>query len=127
MNTRRRAPDPGRVLARVSGWVFAAGISAAALLYALAPAPTSPEPGASAPGSAVVGVNARDSKQYHSDVANVGGEEAVLTDRMQAWLGDAWHGRRLAIVLAVATLVVSAVCSVLARLRSTRGGAGRSE
>lgn len=85
------------VIVLVCGWL------AAALLYlgargeeAIAPAP------AAGAGARAYGVEPRDSKQYASDVENVGGQAALLADEAHTWLAGLWRPRVRALLLAAA-------------------------
>ena len=49
----------------------------------------------------------QDSKRYRHDLELFGGKAAVLADDFNRWLASLWHGKRLAILLAVLALGVA--------------------
>ena len=55
-------------------------------------------------------VTTGDSKIYRHDLERFGGKAAVFADDLTRWLSSLWHGRRLALILAVLTIAVSFVC-----------------
>lgn len=91
------------VIVLICGWL------AAALLYlstlgeeAIAPAP------AAGAGARAYGVEPRNSKQYASDVENVGGQAALLADEAHTWLAGFWRPRVRAVLLAAAAASIAA-------------------
>ncbi len=46
----------------------------------------------------------------------IGGTQAVLTVELHDWLKSLWHGRRLAITLAVVSLLICGLCFHLGSL-----------
>lgn len=48
-----------------------------------------------------------DSKQYQRQMELYGGKANLLAADLMRWLGSLWHGRRLALTVACATVVVA--------------------
>ena len=59
-----------------------------------------------APGD-ISGEDPTDSKQYQRQMELYGGKANVLAADLMRWLGSLWHGRRLALTMACATVVVA--------------------
>ena len=55
-------------------------------------------------------VTTADSKIYRHDLERFGGKAAIFADDLTRWLSSLWHGRRLALILAVLTIAVSFAC-----------------
>jgi len=106
-----------------SGLILVFGLLAAAIVYLTAPPQIGANGGDHAAGTAAYSIVPRDSKQYFSDVQNVGGKPALLADDLNWWLADLWHGRRLAYTMAALTIIFALTCFVaghaLSRLPST--------
>jgi len=111
-----------------SGFILVFGLLAAAIVYL-----TTPQIGADssnhALGTAAYSIVPRDSKQYFSDVQNVGGKTALLADDLNWWLADLWHGRRLAYTMAALSMIFALTCFVtghaLSRLPPTKRPEGK--
>lgn len=48
-----------------------------------------------------------DSKQYQRQMELYGGKANVLAAELMRWFGSLWHGRRLAVTVACATVLVA--------------------
>jgi hypothetical protein len=59
-----------------------------------------------APGD-ISGEDPTDSKQYQRQMELYGGKANVLAADLMRWLGSLWHGRRLALTMACATVAVA--------------------
>lgn len=59
-----------------------------------------------APGD-ISGEDPTDSKQYQRQMELYGGKANVLAADLMRWLGSLWHGRRLALTVACATVAVA--------------------
>jgi len=59
-----------------------------------------------APGD-ISGEDPTDSKQYQRQMELYGGKANVLAADLVRWLGSLWHGRRLAVTVACATVLVA--------------------
>jgi hypothetical protein len=59
-----------------------------------------------APGD-VSGEDPTDSKQYQRQMELYGGKANLLAADLMRWLGSLWHGRRLALTVACATVAVA--------------------
>lgn len=120
MSTPSSAAARGRRFYAGAAVVLFGGWVGAALLYAGARDEEARPPPAGAGGAArAYGVEPRDSKQYRSDVENVGGQAALLTDQAHSWLAGLWRPRQRSITLAAAASAVAALL-FLAGWRSTR-------
>jgi len=76
--------------------VLAAGLAGAALIYGCA------EPVAGQDVAATIG----GSRAEEYNLERLGGKATVYAARLSRWLGGLWHGRPLAGVVAVLTLIV---------------------
>jgi hypothetical protein len=56
------------------------------------------------------------SKMYQHNLAVIGGHAAVNAARFNDWLGSLWHGRSLALIIALATLAIAGACFWIAHL-----------
>ncbi len=52
-------------------------------------------------------VTTADSKLYRHDLERFGGKAAIFADDLARWLSGLWHGRRLALIVAVLTIAVA--------------------
>ncbi len=84
-----------RRIHQLTALLLAAGLAATALIHALTP-PTPPNP---------LGYEATDTKKYLRDLELYGGKVNVLATEGTTWWNDRWHGRNLAVTVAVLTLV----------------------
>ena len=90
---------------RLSGMVIlAGGLVAAGFVYAA----TSPSPGDDDDivtydlvGTQLFPVKASESRSYQEKLEATGGHYDVLTDEVLRWIARRWHGRNLAVTLAV--------------------------
>jgi hypothetical protein len=90
---------------RLSGIVIlVGGLLAAAFVYAT----TKPSPGDDDDivsydlvGGQVFPVKASESRSYHEKLEATGGNYDVMTDEVLRWIARRWHGRNLAVTLAV--------------------------
>ena len=76
---------------------------------------------ARAPGDAS-GDDPPESKQYQRQMELYGGKANVLAAELTRWLGSLWHGRRLALTVACATVLVAGGFWLLADPPSDRDG-----
>jgi hypothetical protein len=77
--------------------ILAVGLASALWIY-LAAGP--------APGD-ISADDPTDSKQYQRQMELYGGKANVLAADLVRWLGSLWHGRRLAVTVACATVLVA--------------------
>jgi hypothetical protein len=75
-----------------------------------------------APGDAS-GEDPTDSKQYQRQMELYGGKANVLAAELMRWLGSLWHGRRLALTVACATVMVAGGVWLLADPMPANGAA----
>src|SRR5512144_875769 len=64
-----------------------------------------------------------DSKQYQRQTELYGGKANVLAAELMRWLGSLWHGRRPALTVACATVVVAGGVWLLADPMPASGAA----
>jgi hypothetical protein len=108
---------------RAAGLILLVGLSTAAFIYRGAannPNVVEVSQRSGKPASAYQ-LPPGDSKQYFSDLENVGGKAAVLSDRFHWWLADLWHGRRLALTLAALASALALACWLVGRLGAEPG------
>ncbi len=98
------------VMRKIAAAVLAVGLSAAALVFALAP----PEATDDASGPYVAAVD--NSKKYRLELERIGGKAAVLAVEFDEWFDGLWHGRRLAGTLAVLSVAAALLCFLAAKL-----------
>ena len=70
------------------------------------------------------GEDPTDSKQYQRQMELYGGKANVLAADLMRWLGSLWHGRRLALTVACATVLVAGGVWLLADPLPAEGAAG---
>jgi hypothetical protein len=98
---------------RTAAWVvLAVGLAAASLIYALA-----------AP-DADADVDLGDSRIDDYNIERIGGKAAVYVVHFDRWLGSLWHGRPLAVTVAVLTLLAAGLCLWLAAVAAEPPHAG---
>ncbi|WP_092414928.1 hypothetical protein [Collimonas sp. OK307] len=56
-----------------------------------------------------------DSKAYLRDMELYGGTSGILIANFNRWLGSLWHGKRLAYLLAIFSVVIAYICFSVAR------------
>ncbi len=76
-----------------------------------------------APGDAS-GEDPTDSKQYQRQMELYGGKANLLAADLMRWVGSLWHGRRLALTVACATVLVASGVWLLADPLPAEGAAG---
>jgi hypothetical protein len=76
-----------------------------------------------APGDAS-GEDPTDSKQYQRQMELYGGKANLLAADLMRWLRSLWHGRRLALTVACATVVIAGGVWLLADPLPDEGVAG---
>jgi hypothetical protein len=109
-----------RALYLAASLILLAGFAGAALIYEGTIDDRGPALEKPAPSVSAYAVPPLDSKQYRSDLQNLGGDAAFATDRLHWWLADLWHGRRLAYVLAVLAAAGALACWLAGRRLSRR-------
>lgn len=101
---RRRHPP-------ITWWAVAilfAGLLAAEIVYILAEKDEMAD--------AAAGIT--HTKIYQHNMELVGGKAAVLAGGVADWLANLWHGRPLAYVIAVVTLLVAGICFFIGWLQT---------
>ena len=89
-------PPPARVRF-VTRAILALGFAAAVVIYLTAQPP---------PGNAL-GYDPLDTKRYLHDLEVYGGKANVLAAEFRDWFDSLWHGKRLAITVAVLTVMAA--------------------
>jgi len=102
----------------VGSLILVLGLALAALVYLTAPPDADASAGNHNTGTAAYSIAPRDSKQYFSDVENVGGKPALLADDLNWWLADLWHGKRLAYTVAALAMALALACYVTGHVLS---------
>lgn len=117
LNRPRLSPfgpvDPVRLRRWLWG-ILALGFGAALLIYVTAtPAPAD-----------ALGYDPMDTKRYLRELEVVGGKANVLGAQFQQWFMGLWHGRPLAFMVALATVLLAWLVSLLGAPRppEPRGG-----
>ncbi|MGF6902270.1 hypothetical protein [Paraburkholderia sp. GAS348] len=98
----KRSPLQKR-LYLASAVVLFAGLIAAAIIYAMAPAPD----------SAVAMYSIADPR-YQIELQRIGGNAAVLMAQLHQWFNGLWHGKALAYTVAVLGALLSGACFFIA-------------
>ncbi len=72
-------------------------------------------------------ITTSDSKRYRHDLERFGGKSAVFADDLARWFTSLWHGKRLALTLAVLTVGIAFACFRAAeRMPDDPGGEGKN-
>jgi hypothetical protein len=102
-------PSHQRRFYRIGAVILSAGLLVAALVYATT-APDDPNDPAS------ILVMPRETKSYEYQMEVIGGKSNVLAAEFREWFDGLWHGRRLALTLAVLSIGASLGCFFVAHL-----------
>ncbi len=108
--SRLRSDRRARRLCGIGVLVLVAGLALAALVFLAAAGEERDVLGYEFADGASYAVTASDSKMYRHELERFGGKAAVLADDLNRWLSSWTHGRRLALVIALAALAVAALC-----------------
>ena len=101
------------MLRRIGVAILVVGLSAAAWVFATAPA-ADESAAAGDTGPYVAGVD--NSKRYRLELERIGGKSAVVTAEFSDWFDSLWHGRKLAGTLAVLAVGSAWLCFLLAKI-----------
>ena len=123
----KRAPRPQSRLYLAAVFVLAAGLAAAAAIYA-----TAEDDAGAAMGYAVINGQvyaiSGTTKAYTHELQRFGGKAALLFDDFNRWFAGLWHGRTLALTVAWLSIGASFVLYLVAgRLPEDPRGAGEDE
>ena len=114
-NRPRLAPFGPVDPARLRIWIRAillVGLGAALLIYLRArPAPANP-----------LGYDPMDTKRYLRELETLGGKANVLATQFQQWIASLGQGRSLAVVVALATVLLAWLVSLLGARPQDSGG-----
>lgn len=101
---------------RFAAWLaLVAGFAVAAWIFLAAEDGTSDVIGYVVADGRAYPVTTRDSKQYRHNLERFGGKMAVFADDLNRWLRSLTEGRRLAVVIALSSAGVAALCFRAAR------------
>ena len=96
---------------RLMGWlVLIVGLAVSAWIFRTADDDTSDVIGYVVADGRSYPVTTRDSKQYRHNLERFGGKMAVFADDLNRWIRSLTEGRRLAVVIAVSSFGVAALC-----------------
>ena len=88
------------------------GMLGAVLIYAFSPD--------DANGGTIAELGDRRSNEFQ--IERIGGKATVYVVRFSEWLGSLWHGKQLALTVAVLSIVVALACFWAARMVEVRSG-----
>ena len=71
----------------------------------------------------VIAVSPSDSKIYRADLERFGGKASILADEFNRWFASLWRGEKLALIIALLTIVASFTCF----WKAQHGGEGKAE
>jgi len=114
MNSRTGAKARVR---RVSRAILVVGLAAAAVIYFVNGPPNAP------------GFELEESKKYLREMEVVGGKANLLATQLRHWFDGLWHGRSLALTVAVISVLAALAYEFLATPlpASARGDAARDD
>ena len=113
------APSPAKILQLCGAAVLVLGLIAAAVIYATAGDDSDGAIGYEVVNGVVSPVASGETKRYRHDLERYGGKMAVVTDEFANWFSTLWHGRSLAITVALLCVVLSAAIFLLAHHLAT--------
>jgi hypothetical protein len=97
-----------RRLRQIGALILVAGLVLAALIFLAADDEQRDVLGYEFAGGTSYAVPASDSKMYRHELERFGGKAAVFADDLNRWFASLWHGRRLALLVALVALVLAA-------------------
>ncbi|MCG6534056.1 MAG: hypothetical protein L7F78_05070 [Syntrophales bacterium LBB04] len=98
---------PPRTRTLIGLIILLVGLSSAVYIYRFAEKRASNVLGYEQGGGGTYPVDPGDSKKYLRDLELYGGKANVLLDELRRWLVGLWHGKNLAIIMAVGTIVIA--------------------
>jgi hypothetical protein len=98
------------IMQRIAVLILVAGLSAAAVVFALAPVETEDD------YAGIYVASVGNSKKYRLELERIGGKAAVVAAEFGEWFDGLWRGRRLAGTLAVLSVSASLLCFLAARI-----------
>jgi hypothetical protein len=104
---RTHRPDVRRYWSLSAIVVLIVGLTAAAIVYITAAETRDNALGYEQGNGTVYPVMPDDSKSYRRGLEMYGGKANLLADGIRRWLGGLWHGKRLAVTIAVLVIVAS--------------------
>jgi hypothetical protein len=93
----------------MSAIVLLAGLGSAILIYLTAEKDSERALGYEVVGGGVYSSAPENSKMYEHDLELYGGKAAVLTNEFRYWFVGLWHGKSLAITVAIIAIFISFV------------------
>ena len=111
---RAMAPSAPKILRLCGAAVLVLGLIGAAAIYVTAGDDPDSAIGYEVVNGVVSPVASGESKRYRHDLERYGGKMAVVTDEFATWFSTLWHGKSLAITVALISVVLSAAVFLLA-------------
>ena len=111
---RAMAPSPPKILQLCGAAVLVLGLIGAAAIYVTAGDDPDSAIGYEVVNGVVSPVASGESKRYRHDLERYGGKMAVVTDEFATWFSTLWHGKSLAVTVALICVLLSATFFVLA-------------
>ena len=99
--------NPSRTRYLIGLMVLLVGLSSSAYLYRSAEKRAGDVLGYEQGEEGAYPVNPGDSKKYQRDLELYGGKANVLLDELRRWLVSLWHGKNLAILIALITVLTT--------------------
>ncbi len=87
--------------------ILLAGLLSAIWIYARAENVPYGVLGYESEGGTLYPIMPEDSKQYEREMELYGGKANVLADRLRRWLGGLFHGKSLAVLIAITATIIS--------------------
>ena len=103
-------------------FVLLVGLAAACLIYVQAGDDTGDITGYEFINGESYAITLHDSKRYRHDLEMFGGKAAVFADDLNRWFSSLWHGRPLAVMLALLSVGVALILLRAARRHPPEGG-----
>jgi hypothetical protein len=94
--------------------ILVLGLIGAAAIYAMAGDNSDSAIGYEVVNGVVSPVASGETKRYRHDLERYGGKMAVVTDEFATWFSALWHGKSLAVTVALICVLLSAALFVLA-------------
>ena len=91
----------------ISGIILLVGLGSAVLIYQTAESNLSNVLGYEMSGGTLYPITTDKSKIYRHNLELYGGKAAVIADDFRRWFEGLWHGKSLAITVAIITILVS--------------------
>jgi hypothetical protein len=104
---KHKFQSPSRLHYFIGFIILLVGLSSAAYVYRSAEKRASDVLFYEQGGEEIYPVNPGDSKKYQRDLELYGGKANVLLDELRRWLVSLWHGKNLAIIVAIFAIAIA--------------------